>query len=61
MSNPIYTVLGLVACAYLATSNMRGWSVLQSSANRSALNSIAYRYRPAFNSSGGGGFFGGHK
>lgn len=63
MKHPIYTALGLMTCAFLATSNARGWSFLQSSANRSAFNSTAYRYRPsAFTSSGGGWFSGGsHK
>lgn len=63
MRHPIYTVLGILSCAYLATANMRGWSLFQSTANRSALHSTAYRYRPAFNSSSGGGwsFGGGHK
>ena len=63
MRHPIYTLLGILSCAYLATANMRGWSLFQSTANRSALHSTAYRYRPAFNSSSGGGwsFGGGHK
>lgn len=57
MKHPIYTALGLMACAFLATSNARGWSFWQSSANRSALNSTAYRYRPSvFTSSSGEGW-----
>jgi len=61
MKHPIYTALSLLSCAYLVTSNARGWSFIQSSTNRSALSSTAYRYRPAIISSGsswssGGGF-----
>lgn len=59
MKHPVYTTLSLMACAYLSLANVRGWSFWQGSANRSAMNSTAYRYRPAvFTSSGGGGFFG---
>ncbi len=60
MKHPIYTALSILAFGYLATANMRGWSFFQSAANRSALNSTAYRYRPAVHSSGGGFSFG-HK
>jgi hypothetical protein len=59
MRHPIYTILGFLACAYLTTANMRGWSFFQSAANRSALTNTAYRYRPAFNSSSGSGSGGG--
>lgn len=61
MKNPIYTVIALMACGYLFAANLRGWSFLQSSANRSAFQSTSYRYRPSFNSSSssGGGWFSG--
>ncbi|MBB5037295.1 hypothetical protein [Prosthecobacter dejongeii] len=56
MKHPIYTALGLMTCAFLATSNARGWSFWQNSANRSAFSNTAYRYRPSvFSSSSGGG------
>ncbi|MCX6855098.1 MAG: hypothetical protein NTV80_09350 [Verrucomicrobia bacterium] len=64
MKNPIYTTLALLACVYLGTSNLRGWSLFQNGLNRSTLNSTSYRYRPSFNSgsSGSGWFSGGfHK
>jgi hypothetical protein len=55
MKNPFYTLLALMACGYLVTSNLRGWSLFQPGLNRSAFNSTSYRYRPSFNSSSGGG------
>ena len=65
MKHPIYTTLSLMTCFYLVTANARGWSLLQSSANRSAFSNTAYRYRPSVftSSSGSGGWsFGGfHK
>lgn len=59
MKHPVYTVLALLSCGYLLTANSAGWSLLQSRANRAALQSTAYRYRPAVYSSGGGGWFSG--
>lgn len=29
MKHPIYLALGALACAYLATANLRGWSFWQ--------------------------------
>ncbi|MBX7208184.1 MAG: hypothetical protein K1X78_07735 [Verrucomicrobiaceae bacterium] len=55
MRHPIYTTIGIIACAYLALANLRGWSFYQSSVNRAAFSNTAYRYRPAFNTSGGSG------
>jgi hypothetical protein len=59
MKNPVYTTLALLACVYLGTANLRGWSLFQTGMNRSSLNSTSYRYRPSFNSSGGSGWFSG--
>jgi type IV secretory pathway TrbL component len=62
MKHPIYTFLALLSCAYLATANMRGWSLFQNGINRASLNNTAYRYRPSFSSSSGGGWSSGfHK
>jgi hypothetical protein len=51
----------MLACGWLVTSNLRGWSLIQSTANRSSLTNTAYRYRPAINSSSSGGWSFGHK
>jgi hypothetical protein len=59
MKHPIYTALAILSCSYLTLANTRGWNFLQSSANRSALSSTSYRYRPAINTSSGGGWFSG--
>jgi len=53
MKHPLYTALAVLTCAWLAASNMRGWSLFQGGVNRSVLNSTAYRYRPAIHTSGG--------
>ncbi|MBK8095291.1 MAG: hypothetical protein IPK32_25790 [Verrucomicrobiaceae bacterium] len=58
MKHPIYNTLSILACGYLALANTRGWSILQSSSNRSAIHSTSYRYRPAISSSSGGWSFG---
>jgi hypothetical protein len=60
MKSPFYTIFGILACGWLVTSNLRGWSLIQSTANRSSLTNTAYRYRPSINSSSGGWSFG-HK
>lgn len=61
MKNPFYNAIALLCCGWLLAANTRGWSFWQSSANRSALHSTSYRYRPAIStgSSGGGWFSGG--
>lgn len=64
MNHPIYATVTLLSCAYLVMSNMGGWNLFPSSANRSNLHSTSYRYRPSFSSSSGGSgwsFGGGHK
>lgn len=62
MKHPLYTVFSLLACTYLFTANTRGWSFFQSNANRSALASTAYRYRPAaYTSSSSWSFGSSHK
>lgn len=54
MKHPFYTGLSLLACVYLFTANARGWSLLQSSANRAAFSNTSYRYRPSISTSSGG-------
>lgn len=62
MKHPIYTTMTLLSCAYLVMANMSGWALIQSSANRSSLNSTSYRYRPSImTSSSSGGWSFGHK
>lgn len=52
MKNPIYTIVALMSCGYLATANMSGWALFHSGITRSSLNSTSYRYRPSHVSSG---------
>ncbi|SKB03751.1 hypothetical protein SAMN02745166_03903 [Prosthecobacter debontii] len=65
MKHPFYSSISLLACAYLVTANMRGWTMFPDTANRRALTSTAYRYRPSVftsgSSSGGWSFGGSHK
>jgi len=61
MKHPFYTAVAFLSCAYLATANLNGWSLIQSTASRSALNSTSYRYRPSFTSSSGGSGWSFHK
>lgn len=59
MKNPFYNAIALLSCGYLLAANARGWSFWQSSANRAALQSTSYRYRPAMGGGGSGWFSGG--
>ncbi|MES2593723.1 MAG: hypothetical protein V4662_00215 [Verrucomicrobiota bacterium] len=52
MRNPIYTIVALMSCGYLAMANINGWALLGAGLSRSALNSTSYRYRPSHASSG---------
>jgi hypothetical protein len=61
MKSPFYILFSMLAFGWLVMSNLRGWSLIQSSANRSSLTNTSYRYRPSINSSSSSGWSFGHK
>jgi hypothetical protein len=54
MRNPVYTIIALMSCGYLALANINGWALLRPGLSRASLNSTSYRYRPSYSSSSGG-------